>query len=40
MPVIKEFIKRDEEQLFQLWENLDLGGIERGDDIVVINRKI
>jgi len=40
MPIIREFIQKDKEQLFHLWDTLDLGGKERGDDIVVINNTI
>lgn len=37
---IREYVESDYPEIIRLWENLGLGGKQRGDDDLVINRTI
>lgn len=37
---IRDFLEEDYEQVNQIWEITGMGGIQRGDDLAIINRTI
>lgn len=37
---IREYVDSDYAEMIRLWESLDLGGIQRGDDQMIIRRTI